>query len=269
MQFLKEIKSYKKSILKGKERSIEALIKEAEKSNRSPGLFVNALKKLEIGLIAEIKLESPSKGEISLHSLEKLAKIYEDFDVDCVSVLTEDKYFKGSLEDIKRVKSICNKPILMKDFIISEYQIYEGVISGADSVLLIAAMLSKGKLQKFLKICRSLNISALVEVHSKKELKKCLDLEYLEIVGVNSRNLNTFQINDRIRNQIADMIPSDIVKVAESGINSKEDVKKLYNLGYDAVLVGEMLVKSREPWIKINEIKSVRKMYASYQDLRH
>lgn len=269
MKFLDEIKKYKKSILKKKIKPLEALIDEAKQLNKTPGLFVNALRNLGIGLIAEIKLASPSKGDISLYTVDELARIYGDLAVDCVSVLTEDKYFKGSLENIKKVKSICSKPVLMKDFIISEYQIYEGVISGADAVLLIAAMLTKKKLQKYLEVCKSLSISALVEVHSEKELKKCLGVDGLEIIGVNSRNLKTLETDDRIHDQLADMIPSDIAKVAESGINSKEDVKKLYNLGYDAVLVGRMLVSSKEPGIKIKEIKSVRKMYASYQDLRH
>ncbi len=256
MKFLNEIKSYKKQLLKNNKSRLKELICKVNSTERIPGIFLESLRKPEISLIAEIKMASPSKGKLSLHSVEKLAEIYNNAPVDAVSVLTEDKYFKGSIENIVKVKSLCQKPVLMKDFIISEYQIYEGVAYGANAVLLIAALLSVNKLEKLLNLCRILSISALVEVHSKKELKKCLDLDGIEIIGVNSRNLKTLEINEEIQNEIVSLIPDGIVKIAESGINSKERVKDLYGRSYDAVLVGEGIVNSNNPADKINEIKS-------------
>ncbi len=256
MKFLKEVKKYKKSILKNKEESLKSLVERAGSLEKKQGFFINSLKKRGMSLIAEVKIKSPSKGKISLHTVEKLAGVYEDFNADCVSVLTEDKYFSGRLDNIRKVRAIYNGPVLMKDFIISEYQIYEGAIAGADAVLLIVSILSKRKLKKFLKVCKSLNMSALVEVHSKEELKRCLNFE-LEIVGVNSRNLNTLKVDNKVFREIADIIPSGIVKVAMSGINSKEDIRELYKLGYDAVLVGEAIVGIEDPGTKIQEFKSI------------
>jgi indole-3-glycerol phosphate synthase len=145
----------------------------------------------------------------------------------------------------------------MKDFIISEYQIYEGVLAGASAVLLIVAMLSRRKLRKFLKICKQLNISALVEVHSVDELKKCAGLDDLEILGVNSRNLKTLEVDLSMHEKIISKLPAGVLKVAESGINAQERVQALHDMGYNAVLVGEGIVISDNPKGVMSDIKSV------------
>ena len=143
-------------------------------------------------------MASPSKGDISGYSVEKLASIYEKCNVDSISVITEDKYFKGSLDNISKVKKIYGGPVWMKDFIVSEYQIYEVLIAGADAVLLIASVLSKKMLEKLLSICHDTGITALIEIHSRNDLKKCERLNNIEVIGINSRDLNTFMMNNKI-----------------------------------------------------------------------
>ncbi|MFH1416296.1 MAG: indole-3-glycerol phosphate synthase TrpC [Elusimicrobiota bacterium] len=254
MEFLEEIREHKERLLDKKAVPLSVL-KEKAAGFHVKGLFNNALKKSNMGLIAEIKMSSPSKGEISQYSVRDLAAVYRDTDADAVSVLTEEKFFKGSIDNIKTVKSICSKPVLMKDFIISEYQIYEGAAAGADAVLLIAALLSHTELEDLLGVCREAGVSALLEVHSEDELKRCVGLEGLEIVGVNCRNLKTLEIDSSIHTEAAGMIPPNLVKVAESGIDSALRVKELGDAGYDAVLVGEAIVASDDPAAKIRELK--------------
>jgi indole-3-glycerol phosphate synthase len=257
MRFLKEIKKYKKRGLKARNKSLEEVRGEAFSIERRPGFFIDALKKPGLSLIAEVKMASPSKGKISKYGVDELAGIYEKSGADCASVLTEENFFYGSLANIRKVRNNFSRPVLMKDFIISEYQIYEGAAAGADAVLLIAAMLSRGKLKKYLRICRDLGISAIVEVHSRAELRKCLSLKDLEILGVNSRNLKTLEINYTVQEKIAGLVPAGLVLVAESGINTCERAVRLFELGYNAVLIGEWLVASETPAEVICRIKSV------------
>jgi indole-3-glycerol phosphate synthase len=255
MSFLDEIVAYKRSQLEKKTMPLEELREQASGRNTVPELFKDALRKQRISLIAEIKMASPSAGDISKYSVEKLAGIYHKNGADAVSVLTEDRYFKGSIEDMEKVKSIFKGPVLMKDFIISEYQIYEGAARGADCILLISSILTGNLIKKYINICTGLGISALVEVHTEEELGKCLGIEGLEIIGVNARNLRNFSINPEIVNDLIKKIPAEIIKVAESGIDSPARVRELREAGYDAVLVGEAVAGSDDPAKKIKELK--------------
>lgn len=256
LNFLEEVVQYKKELLKEKKISLSDLKKAVtERADTAPGLLKDALVKPGISLIAEIKMSSPSSGSVSRYPVKELAQIYDLNGVDCISVITEDKYFKGSIKNIELVKSVFGGPVLMKDFIISEYQIYEAVDAGADGVLLIAAILSKVELREFLNLCEELKISPVVEVHSEDEIDRCIKMDKIEIIGVNIRNLRTLKLNPEIAERLIKKIPEGIVKIAESGINSFERVKELYNMGYDAVLVGRSIASSDSPEKLIKQMK--------------
>lgn len=257
MSFLKEIWDYKTRIIGEKLKFQPELAHRASKLDNVPGVFMNALKTPGIGLIAEIKLASPSKGVLTDLTVSQLAEIYSVSNADCISVLTEEKYFNGNLENINKVKSVCKKPVLMKDFIISEYQIYEGALAGADAVLLIARLLDEEKITKFLRLCRELNISAVVEIHSAEEIERVIKLDEIEILGVNSRDLDSLSLDKSLHRELAVRLPKNAVKIAESGIDSIEQISNIYNAGYDAVLIGENIVKSSDPVKKIGQIKQV------------
>ncbi|MBN2407206.1 MAG: indole-3-glycerol-phosphate synthase [Elusimicrobia bacterium] len=255
MSFLKDIVRYKKRRLKELKKDMGDIRARAlELASGKENVFRKALAKPEMSMIAEIKTASPSKGHLSGHTVEELADFYSRTAVDCVSVLTEDRYFKGSIENIGTVSRICGKPVLMKDFIISEYQIYEGVLKGASAVLLISAILSRSRLRKMLGICRKLNITGLVEVHSRKDLGKCRGLKDLEVIGVNSRNLRTLLMDREVTGDLVGDIDDRLIKVAESGIDSRKKIEELYGMGYDAVLVGESIVTAEDPGKKIREL---------------
>lgn len=257
MSFLKEIRDYKETVLKSKAEPLGALMERVSGIKRKPEYFSRALENPGMSIIAEIKMMSPSKGKISRYKKEELARIYSEAPVDCISVLTEDRYFAGDPADINIVKSICSKPVLMKDFIISEYQIYEALLYGADAVLLIVSMLEHDVLRRFVELADELDLAALVEVHSEDELKKCLENRNIRIIGVNSRDLSTLKINSDIQQDLISMIPDNVIKVAESGIDSSQRVKELRDLGYDAVLIGEGIVSSDDPASTIGELKRV------------
>ncbi len=255
MNFLKNIVQYKKKVLKEKKISFDDLKKIVKRMDITSGLLKNALEKPGISLVAEIKIASPSSGSISRYPIKELAQIYADSAVDCISVITEDKYFNGSLKNIELVKSVFSGPVLMKDFIISEYQIYEAVATGADGVLLIAAMLSENELSRFLNLCEELKISPVVEVHSEVEIDRCMKMDKIKIIGVNIRNLKTLKLNPEIAEKLIKKLPEGIIKIAESGISSPERVRELYNMGYDAVLVGTSISSSDSPAELIRQMK--------------
>ncbi len=208
-------------------------------------------------LIAEVKFASPSKGliykgKISADEAGKIAKIYEDNGANAVSVLTDEKYFKGSFEYLKRARRKTKLPILCKDFIITEYQIFKAREYGADAILLIAKLLSSEKIQHFLNIARSLNMECLVEVHNEKELSKALKTD-VKIIGINNRNLNNFTIDLGITNKLVKKIPKDKIIVAESGISSREDLEKL-DKRVQAILVGTGLMSAKNITKKMHEL---------------
>lgn len=200
-----------------------------------------------VSVIAEVKRSSPSKGALAqIPDPSALAKIYQENGASVVSVLTEGRRFGGSLSDLDAVRKSVTIPILRKDFMVDEYQFFEARAHGADLVLLIAAALSKTQLAEFLALTYELGMKALVEVHTEDELQTSLETS-AQIIGVNSRNLKTLEVDSRAFADLLPKIPKGIVKVAESGISSREDVEFAELHGADAVLIGEALVRGSDP----------------------
>ena len=213
-----------------------------------------ALSKKDISIIAEVKRSSPSKGELAqISDPAKLAKEYENAGASVVSVLTEERRFKGSISDFKEVRKNISIPMLRKDFIVDEYQIYESRIIGADMQLLIVAALFKDQLKDLYQLGTELGMASLFEVHSLEELETAMSLSP-KIVGVNSRNLKTLEVNPDAFFEILPKIPESLLKVAESGISKRSEVENLEKLGANAILVGETLVRAESPSVAITEL---------------
>lgn len=209
--------------------------------------LANKLRESKSGIIAEHKRRSPSKSIInnSLNVFD-VAKGYENADVCGMSVLTDSKYFGGSLEDLLTARSSCNLPLLRKEFIIDEYQLLEAKAYGADVILLIAAILTKSEIKQFSEFAKSINLDVLLEVHNKEELHKSI-MPSLDMLGVNNRNLKTFEVSLETSKSLSHLIPNDFVKVSESGISSVKAIKELQPFGYKGFLIGENFMKTDNP----------------------
>ena len=213
--------------------------------------FEDVLIKPGIALIAEVKKASPSAGIICQEfSPLKIAKIYEENKASAISVLTEEKYFSGNINLLSRIKKITKIPILQKDFILEKYQIYEARFYGADSILLIAAILSEKKIKDFLALAHQLGMSAILEVHNDEDLKKVL-ITGAKIIGINNRNLKTLEVDLRTTLKLREKIPSGKIVISESGIKDYKDIQLLKKCGIDAILVGESLLRSKNIGEKI------------------
>lgn len=202
-----------------------------------------------MGLIAEVKKASPSKGLIraDFHPVE-IARSYEEAGADCISVLTDEAYFQGSGEYLQAIREAVQLPLLRKDFIIDERQIYEARLLGADAVLLIAAILDDAQLQDYLQLAASLGLDSLVEVHDHTELDRVLRLGNAELIGINNRNLKTFETTLQVTAELAKQMPSGITLISESGIQTAEDIQFLADCGAKGVLIGETFM--RQPDVK-------------------
>lgn len=217
--------------------------------------FEKALGREGLSIISEVKKASPSKGVIAEEfPFLEIAKEYESAGADAISCLTEPERFRGSDEYLKAIAKEVQIPVLRKDFTVDPYMIYQAKIFGASAVLLIAAILSDEELKSYYSIADSLGLSCLFEAHDSDEVERCLAAG-ARIVGVNNRNLKNFtvDINNSIR--LRDMVPSDIIFVSESGIMTPADVKALYDNGTNAVLIGEMLMRSSDKTGLIHELK--------------
>jgi len=208
----------------------------------------------QINLIAEIKKASPSKGLICEEfDLLSIAKIYDEQNATAISILTEDKYFLGKPSYIIKVSEVVDLPILMKDFFINEGQIYEARYYGASAILLIAAVLKPNELKALLDLATKMDLDCLVEVHDQEELKIALDCG-ADIIGVNNRNLKTFEVNMKTCLELIPQIPKDHVIVAESGIQTHDHVLQLKEAGANAVLIGETFMKESDIGSKMKEV---------------
>jgi len=208
----------------------------------------------EISVIAEVKRSSPSKGALAtISDPAALAASYELAGASVISVLTEQRRFGGTLNDLDQVRKTVELPVLRKDFMIDEYQFYEARAHGADVVLLIVAALSKNQLDDFLHLSRELGMRALIEVHTHFELESALDISS-EIIGVNSRNLKTLDVDTQVFSQLIPQIPKHIARVAESGISTRSDVEFAHENGATAILVGEALVRSADPKVAMAQL---------------
>ncbi len=210
----------------------------------------------QVNLIAEIKKASPSKGVIRENfDVLDIAKIYSNHGAAAISVLTEDKYFLGKPAYVKKVSEEYRLPVLMKDFFIDENQVYEALVNGASAILLIAAILTDQQIKKLMKVAESLDLDCLVEVHDEDELNRVLDCG-ANIIGVNNRNLHTFEVTLDTCRDLIPKIPNDKVSVAESGISTSADIKELQTLGVNAVLIGETFMRADNIGAKVNELMS-------------
>ncbi|WP_024866966.1 indole-3-glycerol phosphate synthase TrpC [Butyrivibrio sp. FCS014] len=217
--------------------------------------FEKSLKGDEISFICECKKASPSKGVIAEDfPYLDIAKEYEKAGADCISVLTEPKWFLGKDEYLKEITENVNIPCLRKDFTVDEYMIYEARLLGASAVLLICSILTKQQIEEYLGICDELGLSALVEAHDEAEVKMAIDAG-ARIIGVNNRNLKDFTVDTGNSKRLRSLIPSDVIFVSESGVKGPEDVKAIREIGANAVLVGETLMRAEDKRAKLNELK--------------
>ena len=206
-----------------------------------------ALRYSSSGIIAEHKRRSPSKGFINQEiNLQDVAIGYEKAGACGMSVLTDLKYFGGSLEDLLMARATCNLPLLRKDFIVDEFQILEAKAYGADVILLIAAVLTQEEIIKFSELAKSLQLEVLLEVHNQDELERSI-IPNIDMIGVNNRNLKTFEVNLDISRKLSKMIPDDFVKVSESGISGFNQILALRTFGYKGFLIGEQFMKDKNP----------------------
>lgn len=252
-------------IVETKRREVEALaatlsIAEAEKeiAKLAPCRgFERALRgrNRPVGLIAEVKKASPSKGLIRADfEPVSLAKQYEAAGTDCISVLTDTDYFQGSNAYLTQIREHVNVPLLRKDFTIDERQIYEARLIGADAILLIAAILTKAQLQSFHALARDLGLDVLVEVHNRPELDTVLEIGQATLIGVNNRDLKTFVTDLRVTEQLIGLMPKDVVAVSESAISTPDDISFVRGAGAQAVLVGEHFMRQSDVQAAVNEL---------------
>lgn len=209
--------------------------------------LANKLKNSKTGIIAEFKRRSPSKAIINERvTVEDVAIGYEYAGVCGMSVLTDEIYFGGTLDDLLTSRASCNLPILRKEFVIDDYQIIETKAFGADVILLIAAILSKEKIKQFSELAKQLQLEVLLEVHNKEELYKSI-MPNLDMIGINNRNLKTFEVSLDTSKLLSKLIPDEFVKVSESGISSVKEIRDLQDYGYQGFLIGEKFMKADNP----------------------
>ena len=237
--------------------SLEELKKLAAATKKGDFAFERALRNPGISFICECKKASPSKGLIAPDfPYLKIAKEYEQAGADCISVLTEPKWFLGSDEYLREIAAEVKIPCLRKDFTVDEYMIYEAKLLGASAVLLIAAILSESQLKEYIGVCSELVLSALVETHNEAEVDDAL-CAGARIIGVNNRNLKDFSVDTENSKRLRKLIPREILFVAESGVQTAADVRSLRAIGADAVLVGEALMRAADKTQKLNELRGI------------
>ncbi len=257
MTILDELASYARERvkLKKEEKSLEEVKAKALSLPRGNFAFEKALKKDDIAFICECKKASPSKGLIAPDfPYLQIAKEYEAAGGDCISVLTEPKWFLGSDQYLEEITQAVNIPCIRKDFTIDPYMIYEAKLLGASAVLLICAILSKDELREYKAVADELGLTALVEAHDAHEVETALDIG-ARVIGVNNRNLKDFSVNTDNSKKLREMIPEDVIFVSESGVKTPEDIAKLREIGADAVLIGETLMRAEDKKMMLAKLK--------------
>jgi indole-3-glycerol phosphate synthase len=253
---LDDIVAHKKRTLAEQKASVSlSTLKKRAKDADSPRGFAKALARSpQIALIAEIKKASPSAGVIREgFDAIQIGKIYEASGASAISVLTDEHFFQGSLSRLEKVRQAVGIPVLRKDFIIDPFQIYEARAANSDAVLLIVAILSDKQLKDFLDLSRQMEMDALVEVHTERELERALEVG-AQVVGINNRNLKTFEVHIETTEKLVANIPEGILRVSESGIKNHHDMKRLATAGVNAVLVGTSLMKAQDIGAKVKEL---------------
>jgi indole-3-glycerol phosphate synthase len=242
-------------IIATKHREVEALMSRAELLRAAAlqrndfGGFRSAIDRGQgrLGVIAEVKKASPSVGLIDPDfDPVRQAQRYLDGGASCLSILTDEEYFQGSLSYLTRISKFSGAPLLRKDFMIHEVQIHEAIVSGADAILLIVAALDDQTLRRLYDEAKSLQLDVLVEVHDLPEMDRALELG-ADLIGVNNRNLKTFVVDLATTERLADEVPDEVLLVSESGIKTLEDAQRVLDAGANAVLIGESLMRAHDP----------------------
>lgn len=237
--------------------SLEELRREAESLEKGDFEFEKALRAPGLSVISECKKASPSKGIIATDfPYLEIAKEYEDAGADCISVLTEPKWFLGADEYLRQIAQNVSIPCIRKDFTVDQYMIFQAKVLGAKAVLLICSILDKGQLKEYISICDSLGLSALVEAHNEKEIETAVSVSS-RIIGVNNRNLKDFSVDTNNSRVLRSLVPQDIIFVSESGVKDLSDIDAIKEFGADAVLIGEMLMRSSDKKALIRQIKDL------------
>lgn len=260
MNILNEIAAYAVKRVQHTESKIplEAIKEQALALPGKEFVFEYALRKPELSFICECKKASPSKGIIADDfPYLKIAQEYELAGADCISVLTEPKYFSGDDNYLHEIAHAVSVPCLRKDFVVAPYMIYEARVLGAAAVLLICSLLTEKELAEYLAICESLEMSALVEVHNAAEISRAIHAG-ARIIGVNNRNLSDFSVDIANSSRLRELVPPEILFVAESGIKTAADVQALREIGADAVLIGELLMRAENRSAMLAELRRGR-----------
>jgi indole-3-glycerol phosphate synthase len=260
MNILKEIAAYAVKRVQQAESKIplEAIKEQALALPGKEFVFEHALRKPELSFICECKKASPSKGIIAEDfPYLKIAQEYEQAGADCISVLTEPKYFLGDDSYLQEIAQAVSVPCLRKDFVVAPYMIYEARVLDAAAILLICSLLTEKELSEYLEICDSLGMSALVEVHNAAEISMALHAG-ARIIGVNNRNLSDFSVDIANSSRLRELVPPEILFVAESGIKTAADVQILREIGADAVLIGELLMRAENRSAMLAELRRGR-----------
>ena len=255
--YLDEILAQHREVASRDSRSLSGLIEATRTISNSRG-FAKRLtedSKNALAVIAEIKRRSPSRGLLS-HDLDPkvIAEQYKNAGASCISVLTDSDFFGGSVDDLKSARGAVDLPVLRKDFTVSLNDICDAKLMNADCILLIAAALNKVELAEFHNFALELGLDVLVEIHDEPELDLALEVG-AKMIGVNQRNLRTFEVDQQRAVRIAKKIPGSVVRVAESGVRTRDDALQLRDAGYHAVLVGETLVTSKNIAMTLNELR--------------
>lgn len=260
MNILKEIAAYAVKRVQQAESKIplEAIKEQALTLPGKEFVFEYALRKPELSFICECKKASPSKGIIAGNfPYLKIAQEYEQAGADCISVLTEPKYFLGDDSYLQEIAHAVSVPCLRKDFVVAPYMIYEARVLGAAAVLLICSLLTEKELAEYLEICEGLGMSALVEVHNAAEISRAIHAG-ARIIGVNNRNLSDFSVDMANSSRLRELVPPEILFVAESGIKTAADVQTMREIGADAVLIGELMMRAENRSAMLAELRRGR-----------
>jgi indole-3-glycerol phosphate synthase len=228
-------------------------------ASTTPHTFLNALRRDDINIIAEFKRRSPSKGMIreGANPIE-IARAYQEGGAVAMSVLTEEDYFAGSLDDLRQVKAAVDLPVLRKDFIVDEYQVYESAAAGADAILLIVAALDDELLMRLRRLAEDeLQMDALVEVHTSDEMKRAAACG-AKLIGVNNRDLRTFEVSLETSLRLAQEAPADALLISESGLKHSADLQRLHDAGYRGFLIGETLMRADNPTTALRSFRGLK-----------
>lgn len=239
------------------QRNLDDLVNQARSLSPARGFGSRLVQgsRENLCVVAEIKRKSPSKGVLRENlDAAHIASLYEQGGASCLSVLTDEQFFGGSVEDLQVARASTSLPVIRKDFTVSEFDVVDARLMGADCVLLIAAALTNDELSRFHDLAIHIGLDVLVETHDDHELERALSVG-ATIVGVNQRDLVTFQVDHARAERMASLIPPTVVRVAESGVRNSNDARRLRDAGYDAVLVGESIVTASDPAAAVRELK--------------